>query len=360
ILGAASYASGKLIKLLINHPYTKITYLVSETYTNQEVESSHSFLKNVLNMEFKPYDLKQLAKNCDVVFMSKPHGYAFQYAPELLGKGIVVIDLSADYRLKDPKKFEEWYKVHNPNTELFKEAVYGLPEIHAEEIKKARLIGNPGCYPTSVILGVAPIFKEGIVEYKDVIIDSLSGISGAGKSRGAENQFLDISDNIKAYKIGTHAHTPEIEQELSLLGGEPTIVLFAPHVAPFKYGIMSTIYLRLKNNKISEEELYLKYLKFYEGKPFVRIYKPGTLPEIKDAVDSNFCDIGIKIDKRTKMCVVTSVIDNLIKGAAGQAIQNMNLIFKLDEVEGLPFSAALKAKNRKIPDDRVIYLSQVN
>ncbi len=348
IIGAASLVSGKLIELLLNHENVEITCLVSEHFTHKSIGQAHSHLKGVQGLEFEPYDLDQIEKKCDLVFSAKPHGESMEKIPELLKLGIKVIDISADFRIKNPKVFSEWYKVDHAAPEILKKAVYGLPELYFEKIKNAQLIANPGCYPTSVILGLAPLISLSLVNTDDVIIvDSVSGISGAGRSLSSNTQFINISDNIRPYNVGTHRHTPEMEQELSLMAGNKSIrVLFAPNVGPFNFGIASNIFLNLKNNKTAEKDLFAAYTDYYKDKPFVRICKPDTIPEIKDVVNTNFCDIGVCFDKRLKCCVVFSVIDNIIKGAAGQAVQNMNIMSGLDEKEGLPYKHALNKKKK--------------
>ncbi len=362
IFGAASLTAGKLIELLLNHPEVEITHLTSEkTYTGKPLEESfQGRFKNLLDLKFVSYESSknEILNTCDVMFLSKPHVAHGNIAAELLDNGIKVIDLSADFRLKDVKMFHEVYKpdedkhpeyFKNTYIDLVSKAVYGLPEIHADEISKSNLVANPGCYPTSVILGLAPLVKEKLIKSDSIIVDSLSGVSGAGKSRPDKTQFIDINNNIIPYKIGTHQHKPEMEQELSFLSKEVTYVLFAPNIIAMDVGIVSTIYATY-NKELGYQELLSKYETFYANKPFVRIYKDSDpemirLPHVKDVVNTNFCDIGISIDPHSKRYIIKSVIDNTIKGAAGQAIQNMNLMFGLDETIGLPFGQALKRKS---------------
>jgi len=355
IFGAASLTGGKLIELLLNHPEVEISFLSSETFNGRGLEASfHGRFKNLSDLKFESYysNKNKMLNDCDVVFLSKPHGQHGNVAAQFLAKDIKVIDLSADFRLKDLNVFAKWYKPEGEHAvyyyggefiDLLGKAVYGLPEIHSEKIIKADLVGNPGCYPTSVILGLAPLFKEKLVLDHFVIADSYSGVSGAGRSRKDETQFIDLNENSRPYKIGTHNHTPEMEQELSLLGGGDCKVLFAPHIMPIDVGIVSTIYVKYAK-KLDSKELTDLYNTFYENKQFIRIYENGVLPQAKDVANTNFCDIGITIDERTERYVITSVIDNTIKGAAGQAIQNMNLMFGLDEAAGLPFSRPLQKR----------------
>ncbi len=355
IFGASSLTGGRLIELLLNHPDVEISFLASETFKGQGLETSHhGRFKDLLDLKFESYysNKNKMLSECDVVFLSKPHGKHGNVAAELLSNNIKVIDLSADFRLKDLKVFAKWYKPEGEHAayyyggefiDLLGKAVYGLPEIHYAQIVKADLVANPGCYPTSVILGLAPLVKEKLVLDNFVIADSYSGVSGAGRSRKDETQFIDLNENIRPYKIGIHNHTPEMEQELSELGGGNCKVLFAPHIMPIDVGIISTIYVQC-SKKTDSKELSDLYNAFYENKQFVRVYENGALPQIKDVANTNFCDIGITIDERTDRYVITSVIDNTMKGAAGQAIQNMNLMFGLDEAAGLPFSRALQKK----------------
>ncbi len=355
IFGASSLTAGKLIELLLNHPEVEISFLAAETFNGQGLDASfHGRFKNLLDLKFESYysSKNKMLSKCDVVFLTKPHGKHGDVAAELLARGIKVIDLSADFRLKDLNVFAKWYKPEGEHAayyyggefiDLLGKAVYGLPEIHSGQIVKADLVANPGCYPTSVILGLAPLFKEKLIPDNFVIADSYSGVSGAGRSRKDETQFIDLNENIRPYKIGTHNHTPEMEQELSELGGGSCKVLFAPHIMPIDVGIISTIYVKYAK-KLDSKELTDLYNTYYENKSFIRIYENGALPQVKDVANTNFCDIGITIDDRTERYVITSVIDNTIKGAAGQAIQNMNLMFGFDEAAGLPFSRALQKK----------------
>jgi len=353
IFGASSLTAGRLIELLLNHPEVEISFLASETFNGQGLEASfRGRFKNLLDLKFESYysNKNKMLSKCDVVFLTKPHGQHGNIAAEFLAKHIKVIDLSADFRLKDLNVFAKWYKPQGDHAtyyyggefiDLLSKAVYGLPEIHSGEIAKADLVANPGCYPTSVILGLAPLFKERLMLDNFVIADSYSGVSGAGRSRKDETQFIDLNENTRPYKIGTHNHTPEMEQELSLLCGEGCNVLFAPHIMPIDVGIISTMYIKCAK-KLDGKELADLYNTFYSNKPFIRVYENGALPQVKDVANTNFCDIGITVDDRTDRYVITSVIDNTIKGAAGQAIQNMNLMFGLDEVAGLPFGRRLQ------------------
>jgi N-acetyl-gamma-glutamyl-phosphate reductase len=255
-------------------------------------------------------------------------------APQFTRTGRIVIDLSADFRIRDADVYAAWYGPHRA-TELLQEAVYGLPEIHREALRRARFVANPGCYPTSIILGLAPLLRSGWIDPASVIADSASGVSGAGREPQIGSLFCEVDGGFKAYKVAQHRHTPEIEQELSLLAGRGLKISFTPHLLPVKRGILSTMYATL-NREATPEEAIALYQAFYRDEPFVRIGRQGQFPNLSAVVGSNFCDIGLTVDGRTGRIIVVSAIDNLIKGASGQAIQNMNLLLGLDERTGLP------------------------
>ena len=274
-------------------------------------------------------------QNCDLVFLSKPHPSSFEFAGELHKSGVRLIDLSADFRLKDAMKFEEWYGIEHECPDILSESVYGLPELYREQIRKSNFIANPGCYPTGIILGIAPLMKDRIAGTTKIIINSVSGFSGAGKGAANKNNLAaDVVDNIKPYRITNHSHTGEIEQELEKLCGENVRVTFVPHVAGFERGIINTMYLELIK-KVTQEQLCERYIEFYKEKPFVRVCTSGENPEIKNVLHTNFCDIGVNVNYRTGEAVVITVLDNLIKGASGQAVQNMNIVCGYNEREGL-------------------------
>ncbi|MBC7326127.1 MAG: N-acetyl-gamma-glutamyl-phosphate reductase, partial [Moorella sp. (in: Bacteria)] len=270
----------------------------------------------------------------DVIFVSLPHGHAMALAPEIVGRGKIFIDLGADFRFRNPDIYEKWYRVTHTARALAAEATYGLPEIYREEIRTARLVANPGCYPTSVILGLAPLLKKGLVAPDSIIIDSKSGVSGAGRGLSLNTHYCEVNENIKAYGVASHRHTPEIEQELSLLAGQEVVVSFTPHLTPMTRGILSTIYARL-TRPVGQEEVINVYKDFYFREPFVRVLPAGTLPATKMVVGSNHCDLGLVVDNRTGRIIVVAAIDNLIKGASGQAVQNMNIILGFPEDTGI-------------------------
>ena len=334
ILGATGYAGEELVRILSMHEDVKIVLLVSRTYAGQKISDIYRNLKGVCDIECEELDIDKAAKECDVVFTALPHGASKEVIPALYEKGLNVIDLSGDFRYNDVKVYEEWYKETHPAPHLLDEAVYGLCELHREEIKKTRLIGNPGCYTTCSILGLAPLVKEKMIDTKSIIIDAKSGVTGAGRGLHLNYHFSECTENIMAYKVGTHRHTSEIEQELSLLAGEEIALSFTPHLVPMKRGIFATSYANLISDADTEDIVSL-YKKFYEGEKFVRVYDAGSLPESNHVSGSNFVDIGIVVDKRLNRVIVISAIDNLFKGAAGQAVQNMNLMFGIDEGKGI-------------------------
>ena len=336
IVGAKGFAGEELIKLLLKHPKVEITALADKMDgVSQDITSIYPYLEGKLDLPCEELDVAKVAAKCDLVFLALPHKISQGIAADFIKAGKKVIDLSADFRIKDAKVYEQWYETPHNHPELLKEAVYGLPEIYREQIKKARLIANPGCYPTSIILGAAPLVRERLAGTEYILADSKSGVTGAG--RAFVQKFVsqnEGTENLKAYSIGIHRHTPEIEQELSNLADKQVMILFTPHLIPVMRGILSSIYL-LPSSNFKTNELVAVYKEFYEKSPFVRILEEGKFPETNEVYNTNYCDIGIKVDERTKRIVIVSAIDNLIKGASGQAVQNMNLMSGLDEQEGL-------------------------
>lgn len=333
VLGATGYAGSELVRLLTAHPDATITLLVSHSYAGQKMSDIYPSLKGICDIVLSELDAKAAAEKCDVVFTALPHGASKDVIPELYDKGLTVIDLSGDFRYNDKEIYKKWYGHEHTSPELLDVSVYGMPELHREEIKKTKLIGNPGCYTTCSILGLAPLIKNKAVSLENIIIDAKSGVTGAGRGLAIDYHFCECTENMKAYKIGTHRHTSEIEQELSLLAGEEITLSFTPHLVPLKRGILATIYANLKGD-FEKEELVAMYKEFYKDEYFIRVYSDGQ-PETNHVAGSNFVDIGITVDKRLKRVIITSAIDNIYKGAAGQAIQNMNLIFGLDEKTGI-------------------------
>jgi N-acetyl-gamma-glutamyl-phosphate reductase len=334
VLGATGYAGEELVRILSSRDDVEIVMLVSHSYVGQKMSDIYPHLRGVCDMVCEELDVEKAAKECDVVFTALPHGASKEVIPSLYEKGLKIIDLSGDYRYNDPSVYEAWYKEKHSSPELLKESVYGLCELHREEIKKARLIGNPGCYTTCSILGLAPLVAKKLIDNKSIIIDAKSGVTGAGRGLNINYHFCECTENIMAYKVGTHRHTSEIEQELSLLAGEDIALSFTPHLVPMKRGIFATCYANLSKD-VSTEDVVEVYKNFYEGEKFVRVYEAGKLPESNHVSGSNFVDIGIVVDKRLNRVIVVSAIDNLFKGAAGQAVQNMNLMFDIEEGKGI-------------------------
>lgn len=337
IIGATGYGGKELIRILSRHPEVEITSLTAKLDAPVSISEVFPFFRGKVDMTCHPFEgTGVILPEVDVIFLALPHRVSMEIASEFLAWGKKVIDLSADFRLKDPEVYEAWYKVAHKERHLLENAVYGLPELYRQKIKTASLIANPGCYPTSIILALAPLVREGRnpVELDDIIIDSKTGVSGAGRSPSMTAHFPEINEDMLAYNVAGHQHTPEIEQELSNLAGRAIKITFTPHLVPITSGILSTAYLRLKK-EIQWEALSVIYQDFYQGRPFIRLLPEGTYPRVKNVVGTNICEIGWQIDKRTSRLIVISAIDNLIKGASGQAVQNMNLVFGFDEETGL-------------------------
>lgn len=341
IFGGASFVAGTLLRLLGSHPYARVEAVTSETFPGKDLGATHGFLKDRGPVIFSGAEAESFDRPLDAIFFSKPHGHAAALARRLVDKGAVLIDLSSDFRFEDPAVYEAWYKVSHGAPELQGRAVYGLPELHREKLRGARIVATPGCYPTSAILGAAPLYAAGWASETPLLVHAISGISGAGKSVEEAKMFLSVEQNVRPYNVGVHRHTPEIEQELSRVAGRAVSALFVPHVGPYEFGILSNLYLRLREPK-SADALRALYRDFYKGERFVRVL--GGLPELKDVVGTNFADIGVTHDPRTGWTLVVAALDNVVKGAAGAAIQCMNLLFGLDEAEGLPFAEYLRAR----------------
>jgi N-acetyl-gamma-glutamyl-phosphate reductase len=333
IYGASGYTGQELLRLLLRHPQAEVVALTSRRYAGVPVADIYPVFVGLTDLAFVDASPEDVAGAADIVFLALPHGVSMAVAPIFLKAGKKVIDLSADFRLHDVATYEKWYSRHTaPN--IIKESVYGMPELYGDEIAKARLVANPGCYPTSVILGLAPLLKANWIDDSSIIADSKSGVSGAGREPQVATLFCEVDEGFKAYKVGQHRHTPEMEQEISILAGCDVRISFTPHLLPITRGILSTIYATLQKD-VTTAELIDLYRAFYKGKKFVRVYKAGTFPNISSVRGSNYCDIGLTVDARTKRVIIICAIDNLVKGAAGQAIQNMNLMCGLSEDTGL-------------------------
>lgn len=337
VVGATGYAGEQLVWILKNHGNSSIEFLASHNYADVKF---HEIYRNYSGfVEDKCIGVEQVydrLKDIDVLFLALPHGKAFKMIEKALNLGVKVIDLGADFRLNSKALYEEWYEIEHELPAFLEDAVYGLSELNREKIKKCSLLANPGCYPTATILGLAPLLHNKLIDVNSIIIDAKSGVSGAGRSTNIATLFTECNESIKAYGVPGHRHTPEIEQELSKLAGEAAVVSFTPHLVPMNRGILSTCYSSLKAN-ITNIELKVLYSDFYKGESFVKIL--DVLPETRWVRGSNLCHIGMGIDKRTNRVIIISTIDNLIKGAAGQAVQNMNIMFGIEETEGLKFLA---------------------
>ncbi len=334
IVGATGYAGEELIDILLRHPDVRITNLSAKIDKAQDISEIFPKLKGRIAILCTPPDIKEIISKCDLIFLALPHSVSMNIAPKLLSAGKKVIDLSADYRLEDTKVYAQFYNTaHKDKANLIK-AVYGLPELYRAKIKNAGFIANPGCYPTAGILALAPIAALNLADSGSIIIDAKSGVTGAGKKLAESFLFSELNEDFKAYKVNTHQHAPEINQELSKLSGKKIKVTFVPHLLPINRGILETIYVkRTRNSKLKTQNLTSLYKKFYKKEPFVRVKDEGDFPKIKDVAGTNFCDIGIK-DSADNIIII-SAIDNLLKGASGQAVQNMNIMYKLPEYTAL-------------------------
>ena len=343
IVGVSGYGGGELARLLLAHPQVALTYVTSGTYAGKPLRAA---LPGIAPSDLvcEVFDPAVCADRCDLVFLAGEAGLAMKVAPGLLDAGKKVVDLSADFRLKDPAVYQEWYKAEHTAPQLLDEAVYGLPELNAGEIAEARLVANPGCHVTAAVLALLPFLMGDAIEPASIIIDSLSGVSGAGRSKfGLDYHFSEVNESIRPYGVGgVHRHTPEIEQVLSVVTvtPPPVRVTFTPHLVPITRGILATSYATLKAGAGDLAQLHELYDAFCDFcTPFVVLLEPGQFPATKHVYGTNFCHIGLAVDKRTNRVIVVSAIDNLVKGAAGQAVQNMNLMCGFDETAGLTMSA---------------------
>jgi len=334
VIGASGYTGIELIRILHNHPEVAVTSVTSEQSAGKRLSEVFPSLRNRYDLTLEALDAERIAAKADIIFTALPHTEAMKVVPVFMQAGRKVIDLSADYRLHDPAEYQAWYEPHL-NPELLPQAVYGLPELRREEIAAARLVANPGCYPTSVILALMPLLKEGLIDISTIIADSKSGVSGAGRGAKVDSLYCEVNEGFRAYGVGgLHRHIPEIEQELSLLAGRKTIISFTPHLVPMDRGILSTVY-SLPHTALSAEKIHALYEEHYDGEAFVRVLRQGDFPSTAFVRGSNFCDIGIAVDNRTGRIIVISAIDNLVKGASGQAVQNMNIMLDFPEIMGL-------------------------
>jgi len=332
IIGATGHTGEELITVLLDHPRVKITGLYNTSEQPQVISDVFGQFKHKIDLTCRKPNLEEIKSKCDIVFLALPHTVSMILAPKLLALKKTVIDLSADYRIKNIANYEKFYNIKHKDKANIASAVYGLPELYRSKIKTAKLIANPGCYPTAAVLGLAPLVALGLVNTDSIIIDAKSGVSGAGKKVSKEFLFLEINEDFSAYKVNTHQHAPEINQELTNLSNHKINVVFVPHLLPINRGILETIYVS-KNPKQKTQDLTKLYKRFYNKEPFIRIKKDGEFPRIKDVASTNYCDIGVK--DFGNQIIVISAIDNLLKGASGQAVQNMNIICGFPEKMGL-------------------------
>lgn len=332
IIGATGYTGMELLRILSRHPAVEIVLATSEKQAGRRVSDLFPFLKNVA-LVLEPLSDEKVAKKCSFAFSCLPHQEAMTHIPSWKKKGTKVVDLSADFRFRSAKVYEEWYTRHT-DPKLLAEAVYGLPEVYRSEIRKALLVGNPGCYPTGALLGLLPFVRKGLFVKDGIVIDSKSGVTGAGRSAVLESLYSEVNESVHAYKIGCHRHTPEIEQELSQAAGHPVVVSFTPHLVPMDRGILSTLYAKASRRMTTDAVLDLLG-EAYRNEPFVQVLPEGVFPKTKEVRGTNNCLIGAAYDPRTERAIVVTAIDNLMKGASSQAVQNMNLMCGLEETAGL-------------------------
>jgi N-acetyl-gamma-glutamyl-phosphate reductase len=339
IVGATGYAGGELVRILLGHKEAEIIWYGSKSYIDKAYADVYRNMFNLVENICQGDDLTEMAKQVDVIFTATPQGFLASQLNEEILSHTKVIDLSADFRIKDVATYEQWYGIEHKSPQFIEEAVYGLCEINREKIKQARLIANPGCYPTCSFLSVYPLAKAGVIDMSTVIIDAKSGTSGAGRGAKVDNLYCEVNENIKAYGVAVHRHTPEIEEQLSYASGEKVVLNFTPHLVPMNRGILVTAYASLKRKPDgslpTEEEIRALYETCYENEKFVRVLPPGVCPETKWVEGSNYVDVNVRVDARTGRVIMMGAMDNLVKGAAGQAVQNMNLMFGLPEDTGL-------------------------
>jgi N-acetyl-gamma-glutamyl-phosphate reductase len=338
IVGSTGYGGVELIRFLIEHPHVEITSVISASSAGDLITVGYPHLQGIVVQQLDGVDPAQIAAKADLAFTATPSGVSSKLVPTLLDAGLQVIDLSGDFRIQNREEYEAWYNHPAPSQKLLQEAVYGLAEVYKDEIERTfRLLSNPGCYSTTSLLGLIPAVEAGWIKSDSIIIDAKSGVSGAGRGTSLMTHYAEINENLKAYKVNKHQHIPEIEQVLTDVAGEEIKVTFTTHLVPMTRGIMSTMYAQL-NDKYSVDQFIELYEQYYAGRPFVRIRKNGTWPATKEVLGSNYCDIGFAVDERTNRVTIIAVTDNVVKGAAGQAIQNLNLWMGWDETAGLKMS----------------------
>jgi N-acetyl-gamma-glutamyl-phosphate reductase len=333
IIGATGYTGVELLRLLLLHPEVEVTALTSQKYAGTPIDRVFPSLLKRLQLKCEELNVEILSGKADFIFTAVPHKTAMEVVPLFHRQGKRIVDLSADFRFRNAATYEKWYQKHT-SPDLLPESVYGLPEIHREKIRSARIVGNPGCYPTGALIGLLPLVKKGMISPENIVVDSKSGVSGAGRDVALESLFCEVNEGVKAYKIFAHRHTPEIDQELSQLAQREINVTFVPHLIPMDRGILSTLYVRL-TKKMETEELLGLFQEVYRGEPFIRVHPKGKLPNTKDVRGSNLCDIGATVSDSDARAVIVTAIDNLVKGASGEAVQNMNIMLGYPETTGL-------------------------
>lgn len=332
IIGATGYAGVELLRLLLSRQDLEVAAISSVSFEGKPISQVYPNLYHICDSQLTDEDA--VIEKSDLIFASLPHGLSEKLAVKCVEKGKLLIDLGADFRFDREEDYTQWYQIPYSNHQVHELAVYGLPELFREQIKKAKIVGNPGCYPTSIALGMAPALKEGLVETKGMVIDSKSGVTGAGRGLSQTTHYPDCNEAFSPYKVASHRHTPEIEQTLSKMAGHPVTVTFVPHLLPVNRGILSTIYSDFQSS-LSLEEVHQLYCRFYQNEPFVRVQPLGAVANLRNVRCSNYCDISLHLDPRAGKLIVVSAIDNMVKGAAGQAMQNMNLLLGLEESAGL-------------------------
>jgi len=334
IIGANGYSGIELIRLLLQHPYVSIEVLISHSHHGANIREIYPHLLTLMNHQLEALDIEKTSQKVELMFFATPSGISKNLIPQFQQKGVKCIDVSGDFRLKDPRAYEIWYGGKSPHQKYLQQAVYGLADVAPNEIRSAQIIANPGCYPTAALLGLIPAVKQQIIDPETILIDGKSGVSGSGRKPSLSAHYGEVNENVMAYKLGCHQHTPEIEQQLSAVAGAEIKVTFTTHLVPMTRGIMCTLYGDLTKG-ISTSEVINLYEAFYEDRPFVRIKPIGEWPATKAVYGSNYCDIGLMVDQRTNRLLIISVIDNLVKGAAGQAVHNLNLMFGWNEETGI-------------------------
>ena len=334
IIGATGYAGGELVRILMGHKEVEIKWYGSRSYIDKKYYEVYQNMFQIVDDVCLDDNIEALAEQVDVIFTATPQGFLASILNEEILSKVKIVDLSADYRIKDVSTYEKWYKIEHKSPEFIEEAVYGLCEVNREDVKKARLVANPGCYTTCSILTIYPLAKEGLIDMSSIVIDAKSGTSGAGRGAKVDNLYCEVNENIKAYGVASHRHTPEIEEQLGYASGENVVLNFTPHLVPMNRGILATAYASLKPG-VTEEMVRAAYDKYYKEEKFVRVLDKGLCPQTKWVEGSNYVDVNFVIDNRTNRVIMMGAIDNLVKGAAGQAVQNMNIMFGLPETEGL-------------------------